>query len=103
MLHVPGSPVSLSGKLITTLVTAGTPSLTVWGTTQTSGAGVDTLTAAFTDLVTAANMIFDVGYVELWIAANAVPAAANTSTLLNLYTGAAASEVTLVSGLPIGL
>ncbi len=89
-----------AGKLITNLnSTVGT---TVWGTTQVSGAGVDTLSAAFTDLITAANCAFDIGYIELWVATSVAPSATDSSCLLNLYTGAAAAEVSLISGLSVG-
>ncbi len=104
MLFVPRSPVGVggAGKIASNLVLSGTPSLTVWGTTQVSGAGVDTLTTLFTDLITAAQCTFDVGYIELWIAETVVPSGTDSSCLLNLYTGAAASEVALISGLAAG-
>jgi len=104
MLMVPRSPVGVggAGKIVTNLAIGGTPSVVVWGTTQVSGAGVDTLSAAFTDLITAANCAFDVGYIELWIAASVTPAGVDSSCLLNLYTGAAAAEVALITGLSVG-
>jgi hypothetical protein len=102
MLMVPTSPVGVggAGKVITNL--NGTPSATVWGTTQVSGAGVDTLSAGFTDLITAANCAFDVGALELWLAHTSAPSATDSSTLLNLYTGTAGNEVALVMGLSVG-
>jgi hypothetical protein len=102
MLFVPSLPVGSggAGKVITNL--NGTVNSTTWGTTQVAGAGVDTLSASFTDLITAANCVFDVGYIELCLAASVAAAGTDPSCLLNLYTGAAASEMALITGLSIG-
>lgn len=104
MLMVPRSPVGVggAGKIVTNLAISGTPSGLVWGTTQVSGALADTLTTLFTDLITAANCAFDVGYIELWVAESVAPAGTDSSCLMNLYTGAAASEVALITGLSVG-
>jgi hypothetical protein len=106
MLAIPQRKIALARTnvlyqgIITNLGT-GTPSLTAIGTAQVSGAGVDTLTAGFTDLITAADMLWDVGYIELWFAGSA-GAAADTSILLNLYLGAAAAEVLFIEHIAAG-
>jgi hypothetical protein len=46
-------------------------------------------------------MLFDVGYMELWVAGTSTTAT-DTSTLLNLYLGAASSEVLFIPNIAVG-
>lgn len=77
-----------------------TPSITTWGTTITSGAGVDTL-GAYSSGQLIASTNFDVYMMEIWIAGTSA-SATDTSTLMNIGLGASGSEIDFIKGLMIG-
>jgi hypothetical protein len=84
------------------LVVSGTPSLTVWGTTITSGAGVDTLGVySGGEILSATAFPYDIHLLELWLAGSS-SSAADSSTLLSIGTGSSGAEVVLIPNIPVG-
>lgn len=103
MLALPCLPVgrnSANGRIDN--IPSGTPSITVIGTSVTSGAGANTITVTPVELFAGTAVVYDVGEIELWFAPAVVPAAIDAATMLFIYTGAGGSEVEYVANLSIG-